>query len=549
MSHSIQYYQAMDTEQLVREMNHAFWDVDRKRARQVYEDRMGQQRVQERIRDAGNQNLQRSINNLNDRINSLNSTNAELRRVINNQNQDLASMHETNYQQIVAMRREYSQTIDRMQQEHLASMRTLEGQIEASVQRSEQQMASRMNEAIRESEHRSNQLVNDAVNALNSRINRVHQEVSTQIARQQEQISNLESGFASLHQDNRQLHQQAVEYRDAALAVLNAAIEYNNANQHNWRQNELNDLLRLRDHIRADLNDGGMLSIGQTRHDARQLFEDALAYRANVYADEREWQLRHAAAQQRIDEAMLNLDASRHIEADDMDIDVDYWTCGDLRRIESQLQELQSLANQPGISNTDLEHICDLADTYRQEIVRAVQFAMKARQFSFDRKDLLEEAINHISSRFGTIRREWEEYFAGDERFGYRVYLTSPSGERIVLTAEPVNGAQDGGDIRNQFRYDILSVGNSIHNAAEARAFMQDLESALQGLEGCTFTAASCTNRAEPAQDNGQGNRQVWKNPTQAQVQSAAQQATPTPVTPRTAVPSKPDSFKPIRSV
>ena len=33
MSHSIEYYQGMSTEQLIREMNHAHWTVDRQRAR------------------------------------------------------------------------------------------------------------------------------------------------------------------------------------------------------------------------------------------------------------------------------------------------------------------------------------------------------------------------------------------------------------------------------------------------------------------------------------------------------------------------------------
>lgn len=308
-------------------------------------------------------------------------------------------------------------------------------------------------------------------------------------------------------------------------------------------------LISLRDNIQADLQSHGMLSIGATRMQARQLFEGAMAYRANVYADQREWQLRQAAAQQSVSEAMIDLDASRHIEVDDMDIDVDYWTCGDLHRIEEQLQQLQSLAQQPGTSNSDLEHIGQLAETYRQEIQRAVQFAMQARQFSFDRKELLEEAVSHIAARFGTIRPEWEEYFAGDERFGYRVYLTAPSGERLVLTAEPVSNAQGEGDIRNQFRYDILSVGNSIHNSQEARAFMQDLERALQDLEGCRFTTASCTNTAAPAQDNGQSDHQVWRNPTPAQVQTAAQRATPTPAAPRDKMPPTPATFKPRSSV
>ena len=549
MSHSIDYYQSMSTDELIREMNHAYWNVDRQRARQVYEARMREQRRREQVSSSNLQRLNQNITSLTNQVNTLSGVNANLRRIIENQNQNLVRMQQGVSRQITELQRDYSQRVDRMQEEHRTAMRTLENQIETAVFRSEQELEARMNTAIQESERRTDQLVSDAANALNSRINRVHEAVSQQLAEQQAQINTLEAGYAALRQEDQQLYQQAVEYRDAALAVINATIDYNNANQHNWRQEDLSALLSLRDNIQADLQSHGMLSIGATRMQARQLFEGAMAYRANVYADQREWQLRQAAAQQSVSEAMIDLDASRHIEVDDMDIDVDYWTCGDLHRIEEQLQQLQSLADQPGTSNSDLEHIGQLAETYRQEIQRAVQFAMQARQFSFDRKELLEEAVSHITARFGTIRPEWEEYFAGDERFGYRVYLTAPSGERLVLTAEPVSNAQGEGDIRNQFRYDILSVGNSIHNSQEARAFMQDLERALQDLEGCRFTTASCTNTAAPAQDNGQSNHQVWRNPTPAQVQTAAQRATPTPAAPQAEMPRKPAPFKPRSSV
>ena len=549
MSHTIDYYQRMSTDELIREMNHAYWNVDRQRARQVYEARMKEQRRREQVSSSNLQRLNQNITSLTNQVNTLSGTNANLRRIIESQNQNLVRMQQGVNQQITDLQREYSQRVDRMQEEHRTAMRTLENQMETAIYRSEQEMEARMNTAIQESERRTDQLVSDAANALNSRINRVHEAVSAQLAEQQAQINTLESGYAALRQEDQQLYQQAVEYRDAALAIINATIDYNNANQHNWRQDDLNALLSLRDNIQADLQSRGMLSIGATRVQARQFFEGAMAYRANVYADQREWQLRQAAAQQTVSEAMIDLNASRHIEVDGMDIDVDYWTCGDLRRIEEQLQQLQSLADQPGTSNSDLENIGLLAETYRQEIQRAVQFAMQARQFSFDRKELLEEAVNHIAARFGIIRPEWEEYFAGDERFGYRVYLTAPSGERIVLTAEPVSNAQGDGDICNQFRYDILSVGNSIHNSGEARAFMQDLESALQDLEGCRFTTASCTNTAAPAQDNGQSNHQVWKNPTPAQVQTATQHATPAPAAPQTRMPQKPAPFKPRSSV
>ena len=64
MSHSIEYYQRMSTEQLIREMNHAHWTVDRQRARQVYEARMTEQRRREQVSGSILQRLSQNITNL-----------------------------------------------------------------------------------------------------------------------------------------------------------------------------------------------------------------------------------------------------------------------------------------------------------------------------------------------------------------------------------------------------------------------------------------------------------------------------------------------------
>jgi hypothetical protein len=104
-----------------------------------------------------------------------------------------------------------------------------------------------------------------------------------------------------------------------------------------------------------------------------------------VHADEREWQLRHSTAQQCVDAANNDLEISRIIEADGMEIDVDYWTCGDLRRIEAQLNSLEMLLENPNLTHDELASIGELAETYRQEISASVTFAMQAVQCSRDR--------------------------------------------------------------------------------------------------------------------------------------------------------------------
>ena len=129
MSHSIEYYQGMSTEQLIREMNHAHWTVDRQRARQVYEARMEEQRRRGQVSSSNLQRLNQNITSLTNQVNTLSSTNANLRRIIENQNQNLVRMQQGVNQQITDLQREYSQRVDRMQEEHRTAMRTLENQM------------------------------------------------------------------------------------------------------------------------------------------------------------------------------------------------------------------------------------------------------------------------------------------------------------------------------------------------------------------------------------------------------------------------------------
>lgn len=517
MSHTVEYYQRMDTAQLIHEMNHAFWDVDRKRARKVYEDRIREQEQKDRERsDRQSTDLNNHLNGLQNRINGLAHQNADLTRIIRQQNTDLQNMQTAHNQQVAAMRTDYNRRIKQVNDENRAAIHNLEVRM---VNEDE-----KLRTAINDNFQRTTRMINDVNADLTQRINTIHQDLSSQLSAQQRRIDDLDNRFQALHHNDQQLRDNAMEYLEAAVELINSTIEYNNANLHSWRSDELQELISLRNHVHSDLN-SGMLAVGTARAGARSLFEQALRYRANVYADEREWQLRHATAQQCIDAAYNDLVISRTIDADGMEIDVDYWTCGDLRRIENHLHELEMLIENPNLTHDELSGIGELAEMYRQEISVAVAFAMQAVQCSRDRKELLEIAVEHIENTMGILHPEWQEYFAGDSRLGYRVYLTSPqTGERVVLTAEP---SADQTDIRNQFRFEILSTGTSVHNAQAATAFTNSLAQALSEIDGCVFTSPTCTNQAAPAADNGQGNRFVWSSPDGSTQTAAMEHATP----------------------
>lgn len=517
MSHSIEYYQRMSTEQLIHEMNHAVYTVDRNRARQVYNARIEQQRQQEKERSNSQiAAMTTQMNNLQSRLNNLTHQNADMSSIIRQQSDELRNLQHMHAQQVSAMRSDYNRRIQQVNAENRQALARLEEQMVNED--------AKLRATIDENFQRTTRMISDVNSSLTNRINTIHANLSAQIADQQNQINSLDAKFQALHHNDHQLRENTLEFVDSAVALINSTIEYNNANRHNWRSGDLQALINTRDHVQTDLN-SGMLAVGVARAQARDLFEQALRYRANVYADEREWQLRLATAQQCIDAANNDLEISRIIEADGMEVDVDYWTCGDLRRITDQLNDLQAMLENPNLTNEELDGIGALAETYRQEISASVSFAMQAVQCSRDRKELLEIAIDHIEHTVGNLHPVWQEYFSGDNRLGYRVYLTAPqTGERVVLTAEP---STERTDIRNQFRFDILSTGASVHNAADADSFTHAIAQALNEVEGCEFTTPNCTNQSMPAADNGQGNQTIWRTPDAHTQDAARAQATP----------------------
>lgn len=516
MSHSIEYFQRMNNEQLLHEMQHAFWAVDRQRAQTVYQRRIQDQRTQQTARAAAQSAaVQQASVRLSQHLADVNRRNTQLEQIVRQQNAALQSQQTAQARQVADLRRAYAEQVERVRRQNTEAIQRLEADATATE--------ARLRQTLQES---SAAMLREAQAQLEDQITAVHGELSGQLREQESRIGDMESAFTELQQSDDSLRQNATDFRNAAVAVINAAIEYNNANHHAWRQEELEALTRLRDHVDGDLA-LGMLTVGATRVQARTLFEGALRYRAGVHADEREWQLRQADALQRIETAMNDLEVSRTIDVDGETVDVDYWTCGDLRRLEGRLEDLQQLAGSPGLSFEELTCIGELAETYRQEIREAVTFAIHALQFSYARKELLEEAVGHVERQLGTLRPQWEEYFAGDNRLGYRVYLTSPTGERVVLTAEPVK--DEGGEIRNQFRFDILETGREVHNATEAEQFMREIAGALSSLEGCQFTTARCTHQAAPAEDAGQGERAIWRQPEASDVQTAMERARPVP--------------------
>ena len=132
-----------------------------------------------------------------------------------------------------------------------------------------------------------------------------------------------------------------------------------------------------------------------------QLLHDALVYQQSVLADEREWQLRMTVADEATAQAETLLEMSRKVpvktSAGDTDVDVDYWTCGDLSRIENNLAEIRRRMEDPSLTVAQLDALQDLALTYRSQITQAVNYALQAFQLSRGRKQLMDHAIRILT--------------------------------------------------------------------------------------------------------------------------------------------------------
>ena len=549
MSHTQSFFESLTDEQLRSYLN-SRWSQDRNYARQELE-RRRQNRAQQ---------SNAAIDALNNRIGNVqpdNVQNPSILNAINNQNAQLhqsvlelradISQQRVNYEnQIRQLQANNAAQVQALQAENAAQQRAMEQALHAqqiSQEEALRQTRRRTQEALQRMERDSRERIAAAVHQvrddMNSRISRVQQDLSNQIADQSRQIEQLHTAHntlvAAMATENQRRDarlQRAQEYLYAANAVIAEADRFNRENHHNWQQNLRNQLTAQLSDVTADIQDR---SDQAASSNGRDLFRAAMEYRANVVAEERQWQLELSAAQDVAATTQDEIDLSRelNVQAEDehgnvytQTIDVDYWTCGDLSRIRANHAELQEMLKQPGLSREQIADLQMLAENYRQQVERARAYAVQARQASFDREDMLEEAVMTVEQTTGTLHRDWCEYFNGDARLGRRLYLRAHTGEQIVLTVEPV--AEDG-MVRNSCRMEFLSYGSQVHDAGEASNMAEILTDALNDV-GLGVSKPDCTANPhghDPAPDVGQTDQISWVKPGDTDADAALTQITP----------------------
>jgi hypothetical protein len=517
MSHKIEDLMRMSDEQLAYIAANSRWTSDRNNAARI---------LRERRRKAGtfDARTKQLLDNLQTQVNTLTATNADLAGQIRASRDQISRMQRSHEQEISDLRTGFDNRLAEADRKHREDLLRLAREAQQGIEQAREELRNYFDNEIAYNMELVNEQITETRTSLEARIDATAAVLQDQITDIHTEISNIRSLMNNTRRTQEEMLQQARDYQSAAQAVLNAVDEFN---IRRWRQEDRSALSRLNTRLTESLRYGAE-GASTARDNGLELFEEALVYQQHVVADERQWQLRLAMADEAVAQAETLLDMSRTVpvktSSGETQVDVDYWTCGDLRRIEEGLTEIRSRMEDPDITETQLQALQDLALTYRTQIGQSVNYALQAFQLSRGRKQLMDHAIATLTdpAKGGFFRHQWSEYFNGDPRLGYRAYLVDNDGTRVVITAELTN--QSGDNPGNIFRSEILAYGTNIHNAQQAADYNDHLLDQLRRNTRAEFGPPQCSERANVVPDVGQGNQSRWTHPGESEVDHAVNQ-------------------------
>ena len=532
MSHYETRYQQIPVNELVRLRNQANSAIELQRINAELARRTAVAEQASQAAEARARTLQNNINTLNSNIRDLGIRNNELANAIRNTNEQLAQAHREHEQYLSAMRNTFTTRLQQTDAENRQRLQQLENTFWTNLDRTEREMRADFSNAIAHAQADLQHEISENTQRLNNRITAVHNYVDRQIREVNASIVGLETQMDAVVRSlqNRQsqeteLHNQAVELYNAAQAIIAQTDAYNAENQHNWHSEDRAALAQRAQGVRQDI-EGGATTASAARAGGRDMLREALAFRERVFEDEMRWVAERELTSNVVLEAGASCDSHARVEIGGEMVDVDYWTCGELGRIRGCIDALNAQLQNPRLTSEQMENIRALALQYRQEVSDSVDFAVNAVQLSFDREDLLHDAVDMMRDQY-LLEQEWAEHYADDKRLGFRVYLTNRgNGMELVLTGEPMPG--ENGEIQNVYHSEILRPARDMRNAETVAQFNRDLMRDLNNETGAVFGDSTCSSPDQPVEDVGQTDQNSYVNvPREEHVQVQQQQATP----------------------
>lgn len=227
------------------------------------------------------------------------------------------------------------------------------------------------------------------------------------------------------------------------------------------------------------------------RYAARCAMESALQLHQDAVEAEQEWHLHYQEAKQVLDAASLRMEACRVLEIPEEGyaptvVDVNYWTDGDLARMENRLRGLFDRVEMSDAALRDLDNIQNAGIQLAREIDDTAVFATEALYCSQDRADIAADIAQTMEDALDLQVVE-HCYQGGDWRAAHRIHLKNPDTRfEMVVTQTPERNAK--GQIGNHLESDILCYGTNNEEVGDRIA-----KNALEALSALGFAQSPVT--------------------------------------------------------
>jgi len=324
---------------------------------------------------------------------------------------------------------------------------------------------------IAQNNRRVEQAIHSAVSGLEEQIGSVNG-----------RVAQVEQSLGTIRQSNETLLEMAHEYLETARMLMENSEE-------NFRLELLlpgraETAWKAVRQAESDIDVAEKLPTNSpiARQNARVAVEEAMRFREDIIRAEQEWQAHYQQARQTLHAAQAQREASSEIKLsdgeEDISVDVDFWTAGDLTALDGRIQSLDGkLDSSDGLTLADLDNIRGAGMQIIKEIQEATEFAAIAVHASADRYEIAEDVAAYLAETLN-LSVESDGYQGGDQRGAHRLHLVNPAtGFDMVVTQTPQ--LDETSVLGNRLETDILDYGTNNMEQGDKIALQ-----ALQALSG-----------------------------------------------------------------
>lgn len=371
--------------------------------------------------------MQTNINNLNARIASnaaaaskeTQALRTQLQNEVKNRNTALAQQAQQYQRQLDTARQDFRDTVSTMRQE-----------FNSSLEQTREEMATAMEV--------NNQRLENVISRNNARIRSEINDLRTTVQDMDAHIAAIDATLAASHADAEALRAQAEEFMRVAQQL--------NEDSQTYRceillPGQFSQVRQALTQAQSDIKIPGNEAVA--RNNARIAYQSALEFHDRIIRAEQEWILHRQAAQQSVAAAQAQIESSREVTVGQRKtpIDADYWSCGDLTRLEGEAGRLEAQLNSQDNSLEDLDQIRSAGETISDEALDAAAFAMAASINSQNRITMNANLGRQLKERAG-LSLVSQSYQGGDQRAAHRMHLrNNVTGFEMIITQTPIVSA------------------------------------------------------------------------------------------------------------